>query len=279
MAALRFCRLPASSLVEVTVASVILVLVFGLALGSLARLSVSGPSQLALRGRSSWAGPRPKPFGSTNGSPARGAKALLTCSKKSAPFRMRPTWLTCALPQRCAAPKSPTCNNSFMRRRLLRLEAFTILELLVVLVVSALLFSMAYGALRAVQRQQGAIERKSSLLSQVSTWQAVLDADFAAGTVAKVANDQVRCFGPKGEVRYTYSYADSALVREQGELTDTFALPIRQCTFLWQGAPRATGLIDEMTVLGITAQDTFYLQARLRYAAQQLLFPPSPLLP
>jgi hypothetical protein len=44
-------RLPASSLVEVTVASVILVLVFSLALGSLARLSVSGPQQLQLRGR------------------------------------------------------------------------------------------------------------------------------------------------------------------------------------------------------------------------------------
>lgn len=51
MASLIFRRLPASSLVEVTVASVILVLVFGLALASLARLAVSGPSQLHLRGQ------------------------------------------------------------------------------------------------------------------------------------------------------------------------------------------------------------------------------------
>lgn len=51
MATLTPRRLPASSLIEVTVASVILVLVFGLALGSLARLSVSGPPQLVVRGR------------------------------------------------------------------------------------------------------------------------------------------------------------------------------------------------------------------------------------
>lgn len=44
-------RLPASSLVEVTVASVILVLVFSLALGSLARLALTGPQQLQLRGQ------------------------------------------------------------------------------------------------------------------------------------------------------------------------------------------------------------------------------------
>jgi hypothetical protein len=42
-------RLPASSLVEVTVASTILVLVFGLALASLTRLASSGPQQLQLR--------------------------------------------------------------------------------------------------------------------------------------------------------------------------------------------------------------------------------------
>lgn len=50
MAPLARRRLPASSLVEVTVASVILVLVFSLALASLARLAISGPQQLQLKG-------------------------------------------------------------------------------------------------------------------------------------------------------------------------------------------------------------------------------------
>jgi hypothetical protein len=51
MAALSVRRLPASSLLEVTVAAAILVLVFSLALGSLARLALTGPSQLQLRGQ------------------------------------------------------------------------------------------------------------------------------------------------------------------------------------------------------------------------------------
>jgi hypothetical protein len=47
----RCARLPASSLLEVTIATAILVLVFGLALGSLARLTLTGPRQLELRAR------------------------------------------------------------------------------------------------------------------------------------------------------------------------------------------------------------------------------------
>ena len=44
-------RLPASSLLEVVVATTILVLVFGLALASLTRLTLTGPRQRQLRGQ------------------------------------------------------------------------------------------------------------------------------------------------------------------------------------------------------------------------------------
>ena len=152
-----------------------------------------------------------------------------------------------------------------------RLNAFTVLELLVVLVISALLFSLAYAALRAVQRQQGAIERKSALLGHISTWQTALAADFDTGTGVAVSQDQVRCQRPAGLVIYTYSYPDSTLVREQGELLDTFRLPIRQCAYFWQGQPRTAGPIDEISLLGITTQDTFCLQAHAHYSAQQLV--------
>lgn len=165
-----------------------------------------------------------------------------------------------------------------MRLQFLRLKAFTILELLVVLVVSSLLFSMAYAALRAVQRQQHHIELKSALLGQVSSWQTALTADLAAGTVVQVASDRITCQRPNGPIVYIYSYPDSTLVREQGELVDTFPVPVRVCAYFWQGQLRTEGLIDEISLFGVAARDTFYLQARARYAAQQLVSP-LPILP
>lgn len=160
-----------------------------------------------------------------------------------------------------------------------RLEAFTVLELLVVLVISAVLFGLAYTALGAVQRQQQLIARKSATLAAISTWQAALAADFAAGSRVEVANDQVRCRHPHGSVRYTYSFPDSVLVREQGEIMDTFPLPIRECTYFWQGQPRTVGLIDEMALFGVAAQDTFSLQAATAYPAQQFVPPFAPTAP
>ena len=154
-----------------------------------------------------------------------------------------------------------------------RLKAFTILELLVVLVVSALLFGMAFAALHLVQRQQQRIERHSARLGQISTWQATLAADFRASQRVELANDRLRCERADGPIFYTYSYPDSALVREQGDMLDTLRLPIRNCTYWWQGQARTAGLIDELALLGVTAQDTFYLQAAIRYPAQQLVPP------
>ncbi|GAB3879825.1 hypothetical protein GCM10028824_43960 [Hymenobacter segetis] len=142
------------------------------------------------------------------------------------------------------------------------------LELLLVMVVSALLFSMAYAALRMVQRQQRAIERKSAALSQVSTWQTALAADFRAGTIVAVADDQVRC--EREGRRVLYTFRDSVLVREQGEVIDTLPMTVRECTYYWQGQPRTSGFIDELAITaGTAARDTFYLQAAARYAAQE----------
>lgn len=155
-----------------------------------------------------------------------------------------------------------------MRRRL---NAFTLLELMVVMVISALLLSMAYTALHLVQRQQAVIERKTAILSQVSAWQEALNSDFYASTEVLLgpATDRVSCQRPAGIVAYTL--VDSTLVREQGEVVDTLRVPVRQVAYFWQGQPRTAGLIDEVALLTVVAKDTFYLQARARYTAQQLV--------
>ncbi|MDB5267934.1 MAG: hypothetical protein JWP58_974 [Hymenobacter sp.] len=162
-----------------------------------------------------------------------------------------------------------------MHRRPSPLSAFTVLELLLVMVVSALLFSMAYAALRMVQRQQRAIERKSLVMSQVSTWQTALAADFRAGAIIAVVDDQVRCEREGRQILYTFR--DSVLVREQGEVIDTLPLPVREYIYYWQGQPRMSGFIDELAITaGTTARDTFYLQASAHYTAQQLVLSLSP---
>ena|GEM_PF-6462681 len=158
-----------------------------------------------------------------------------------------------------------------------RLSGFTLLELLVVLVVSSLLFTMAYTALRLVQRQQAVLERKTALWSQLSTWQQLLEADFRASHRVEAAAEQLQCFRPSGQV--TYVFRDSILTREQGETLDTLPAVVRQATYFWQGLPCQAGPVDEISLLTLAARDTFYLQATVHYAAQQLLAVPAAPLP
>ncbi|HEX8659408.1 MAG TPA: prepilin-type N-terminal cleavage/methylation domain-containing protein [Hymenobacter sp.] len=155
-----------------------------------------------------------------------------------------------------------------------RLNAFTLLELVVVMAVSSILFAMAYAALRLVQRQQVVVERRTASLGQISTWQDVLGADFRAADFVEARGDELRCQRRAGPL-ITYEWLDSALVRQQGEVSDTLALPVRERAYFWQGQPRTTGPIDELTLTVVTARDTFYLQAAAHYAAQQLLAAPT----
>jgi prepilin-type N-terminal cleavage/methylation domain-containing protein len=156
-----------------------------------------------------------------------------------------------------------------MRPNPRRLSGFTLLELVVVLAVSALLFRLAYAALGLVQRQQRVFERHSATLGQISTWQNALAADFRHARRIDATSDQLSCQLPGSVV--VYSWPDSLLIRQQGEVLDTLAVPVQTGTTFWQAQPRRQGRVDEAGFLLVAAHDTFYLQATAHYAAQQLL--------
>ena len=149
-----------------------------------------------------------------------------------------------------------------------RINAFTLLELVVVLVVSAVLFRLAYAALGLVQRQQAVYERHSATLGQVSSWQQALANDLRRASRVELMADELRCQLPIGPV--VYAWRDSALIRQQGEVLDTLEIPVRAGAYFWQGQPRSRGLVDEVSYL-LAARDTFYLQATAHYAAEQML--------
>jgi prepilin-type N-terminal cleavage/methylation domain-containing protein len=148
-------------------------------------------------------------------------------------------------------------------------KAFTLLELVVVLVISALLFRLAYAALSLVQHQQQIFEHHSTTLSQISTWQQALAADFRRAHYVEATGDELRCQLPLGLVVYTWR--DSVLTRRRDEIEDTLAVPVQAGTYFWRRLPRTKGLVDEASFLLVVARDTFYLQATAHYAAEQLL--------
>jgi prepilin-type N-terminal cleavage/methylation domain-containing protein len=154
---------------------------------------------------------------------------------------------------------------------MMRLHAFTLLELLITMAVSAILMSMGYMALRIVQQQQHTAEHRLRELSQANTFQWLLARDFRRAQQVSVTAGELSCHFPGYDVAYLVQ--DSSVVRRQFEVTDTFTLPVLQVQYWLKGKPVSdTGsLLDEVSFTLRYRQDTLRLQACTWYAAEQLL--------
>ena len=154
---------------------------------------------------------------------------------------------------------------------LTRLSAFTLLELLITMAVSAVLLSMAYLALRIVERQQYASVRTLQELRQANTLQWLLARDFRRAQRVSMQGGELRCELPGYVV--SYQLQDFGLLRQQLEVTDTFDLPVLRERYWLQGHPLPTtgGLLDEVSLTLRFRHDTLHLQAHTWYDATQLL--------
>ncbi|MCB2411143.1 PulJ/GspJ family protein [Hymenobacter lucidus] len=156
-----------------------------------------------------------------------------------------------------------------MLTRTLRLRSFTLVELMLALVLSALIFGMAYAGLRIVQQQQQLFQQKAQILGQVSTLQTVLIRDFDRASSITAVDNRVQCTQQARMVEY--HWLDSVVTRQQGEVTDTFQLPLLSVDYYFQAQPQQAGLIDEVALAVVVLKDTFHLQAATTYSAGQLL--------
>lgn len=150
-----------------------------------------------------------------------------------------------------------------------RVEAFTILELVVGMALSAILFSMAYLALRLVQQRESATLQSARQLNQVASLQALLEQDFHAATQVQALDaDRLRCQFSNHTVEY--ELLDSAIVRRHLEASDSFALQAVEHHWYYKGVPaqNSNGLVDEAILTVVSARDTFDIQAAAHLDAQ-----------
>jgi len=157
--------------------------------------------------------------------------------------------------------------------RVQRLSAFTLLELMIAMALSAVLMSTAYLALHLVQRQQHMASRTLSAVAQVSALQGLLTQDFRRARSVRVDGERVYC--QQADRLIEYVLLDSCILRHQAAVQDTFFVSVLDYQYLSKAQPLTTrhGLVDEVTLTIQSLRDTLVLQAAVRYDAQSLLQP------
>lgn len=150
-----------------------------------------------------------------------------------------------------------------------KINAFTLLELSVVMAVAGMVFAISYSAYHIISRQYGEFKNSSERLLDISTLSAVLARDFAEAKNIKKAGDDLLLEKRDG-VLITYRFEPGALIRKMEETEDRFAEIFNlRISFLGAEQNESNGLVDELYCE--IGKEAFPLHIKKQYAADVLM--------
>lgn len=149
--------------------------------------------------------------------------------------------------------------------------AFTIIELMVVLLLSSVVFSMALLVLDIFNQQlvQQATEHKAIL--DLQRFKSQLQQDVELSQTTKLEEQQIVLEGAGSTI--VYQFEDQQISREvqlESAISDTFALVTKNLTAQWQRQAVSWGLVDQLTWEGRFLEQPFSLKIYKTYTAQTL---------
>ncbi len=129
-----------------------------------------------------------------------------------------------------------------MSKNKTKIKAFTLSEMMVVLVITVIVVGLAFSVLRLVQKQMGAIGSNYENTTELNLLRQALWIDFNTYPYLYYdsATKVLRC---ENELDFKeYRFEQEAIVRER----DTFNLKIKVSTLYFDGKEVATGAIDAL---------------------------------
>lgn len=150
-----------------------------------------------------------------------------------------------------------------------KISAFTLLELSVVMVITGLVFAIAFSAYIIINKQYAEFSNSNEKIVDVSTVYAVLINDFAeAREIRKSGKKVVLTRADNSQIFYLFE--SNALIREINNLEDRFEnISNEKFSFLGLEQNETNGLVDELYCE--IEKDAFPLHIRKYYAADVLM--------
>lgn len=126
-----------------------------------------------------------------------------------------------------------------------KLNAFTLIEMLVVLILTGLVVSLSYSAYEIFLSYRISYLKSSRHLSQLEMLHLVLEKDFSQASSIKEQSGSIRFENPDASL-FLYHFNESNIVREQEFRADTFYL-FNEGVAEIQTVPN-TGLITKLSI-------------------------------
>ena len=135
-----------------------------------------------------------------------------------------------------------------MKRLNYRLSAFTVIEVMVALILTALAISLIFTGIRLAKRQSDTLMGQFTDSGEIDRLYAALQAD--ASRASEIRRLPQGLDFRRADTIVLYLFADSLCVRKIGHSTDTFCVQIDSmaCWFLNKPRENQLGVVDECTL-------------------------------
>jgi prepilin-type N-terminal cleavage/methylation domain-containing protein len=155
-----------------------------------------------------------------------------------------------------------------------RIPAFSLIELLVVMVLSSVIVSIIYVIFHTVSIYQLDLSKNQELTGEVATCYFLMKKDFERCKLINASNNrQIVCDGFDVNPTVTYDFSDNYVLRKQHLRTDTFHLSFLEVIYSWNGMKVNTfpSVVDEMAIQVRSPRDTLNMHFIKEYDASSLL--------
>ena len=152
-----------------------------------------------------------------------------------------------------------------------KIKAFTIIELVVVMILSGIIIGIVYSAYQIVNSQYGNYIKANKRITSEAVLTMLLNKDFASAHFIKKEGERIFFFDAENKVN-TYRFEDDFIIRNSNAVVDTFFIPTLniEMLFLSQAQGSYNGMIDELYFESAAVEGQIFRFKKL-YAADVLM--------
>jgi prepilin-type N-terminal cleavage/methylation domain-containing protein len=156
-------------------------------------------------------------------------------------------------------------NRKILQTEVVSPAAFTLVETLIVLIISGLLLGILYVSLRAVEHRYQIFLTDSRRQAEISSLRALLNYDSEQSQLCTREGNRFSAHFLGYKV--TYVFFDNMVLRNQQTVSDTFRLAVDSLSFSWQDKPmtKPVGPVDELAFVIRIQSETYVFYQRKTY--------------
>ncbi len=125
-----------------------------------------------------------------------------------------------------------------MSKLMIKLKAYTVMEVIVVMIISAIVISICYTSFDIISSQYRTYKEHNEKVNRSLLLDVLLNKDFNACEAVKITDEGFEC-AYRGKKIY-YEISETKLIRMEEQVTDTFAVSSGTITFGFLGKEVST---------------------------------------